>query len=264
MSEMLQQFHFLRPWWLAALALLPLLGWLGVRRSPAQVELSRLVDAELLPHLLSGRVARRHLPAWLFAAGWILGSLALAGPTWNRSAQPLYASRPAQVVAISLSQHMLARDVAPSRIDRVRYKAHDLLESNRYGPNALIGYAGEAFVVAPLTSDVHSLGDLLDAMAPDTMPVDGNNAALAIRRGVALIHDAKVGGGSLVLITDQADAAADAAARQAHAAGVQVSVLGVGTPQGGPVPLSDGGFQVGPASARLPRIQPAANSHAGR
>jgi Ca-activated chloride channel family protein len=242
MNELLQQFHFLRPWWLAALIALPLLGWLGMRRNAGQLELSRLVDAELLPHLLQGRAGSRSLPVWLFALGWTLAALALAGPTWSRVEQPLYASRAAQVVAVSLSQHMLARDVAPSRLDRARYKARDLLASNRDGLNALIGYAGEAFVVAPLTSDASSLGDLLDAMAPDTMPLDGDNAAAAIARGVALIQDAKASGGSLVLITDQADAAAIAAARKANAAGVRVSVLGVGTPQGGPVPLSEGGF----------------------
>ena len=242
MSVALQQFHFLQPWWLATLVLLPLLLWLGVRRSSALAELSRLVDPELLPFLLRGRAANRQLPVWLFAVGWCLGALALAGPTWSRVQQPLYASRAAQVVAISLSQHMLARDVAPSRLDRVRYKAHDLLASNRDGLNALIAYAGEAFVVAPLTSDASSLSDLLDAMAPDTMPVDGDDAASAIQRGAALIGDAKAAGGSLVLITDHADAAADAAARKASAAGVRVSVLGAGTPQGGPIPLAGGGF----------------------
>jgi Ca-activated chloride channel homolog len=242
MSAILQQFHFLRPWWLIALALLPLLVWLGLQRNAAQGELSRLVDAELLPHLLRGRAGNRQLPLWLFALGWALCALALAGPAWDRVTQPLYASRPAQVVAISLSQHMLALDVAPSRLDRARYKVRDLLASNHDGLNALIGYAGEAFVVAPLTSDANSLNDLLDALAPDTMPVDGDNPALAIERGVALIRDAGASGGSLVLITDQAGADADAAARKANAAGVRVSVLGVGTPQGGPVPQSDGGF----------------------
>ena len=242
MNDVLQQFHFLRPWWLLALALLPGLYWLGMRRSAAMAELSRLVDASLLPHLLRGRAGNRRLPVWLFALGWSLCALALAGPSWNRISQPLYASRAAQVVAISLSQHMLARDVAPSRLDRVRYKVRDLLAANHDGLNALIAYAGEAFVVAPLTSDAGSLNDLLDALAPDTMPVDGDNAALAIERGVELIRDAKASGGSLVLVTDHADAAADAAARKANAAGVQVSVLGVGTTQGGPVPLPDGGF----------------------
>ncbi|MDE2247807.1 MAG: tetratricopeptide repeat protein [Xanthomonadaceae bacterium] len=242
MNEMLHQFHFLRPAWLLALILLPWLAWLGLRRGGAQLELSRLVDPELLPHLLHGPAGRRRLPAWLFLLGWTLAALALAGPTWSRVRQPLYASRAVQVVAMSLSQHMLARDMLPSRLDRARYKAHDLLASNRDGMNALIGYAGEAFVVAPLTSDAHSLDDLLDAMAPDTMPVDGNDAAAAIALGVKLIRDAGAGGGSLVLITDQADAAADAAARAARAAGVRVSVLGAGTEQGGPIPLPAGGF----------------------
>jgi Ca-activated chloride channel homolog len=242
MSAALHQFHFLQPWWLFALAALPLLLWLGTRGGTAQQELSRLVDAELLPHLLHGRANSRRLPLGLFALGWTLGVLALAGPTWSRLAEPLYANRAAQVVAISLSQRMLARDVPPSRIDRARYKARDLLESNRDGLNGLIGYAGESFVVAPLTSDAHSLDDLLDAMAPDVMPVDGDNAAQAIEQGAKLIRDAKAKDGSLVLITDDADAAAQAAARKAWADGVRISVLGVGTPQGAPVPLADGSF----------------------
>jgi Ca-activated chloride channel family protein len=242
MSAALHAFHFLQPWWLLALLVLPLLPWLAGRGDAARRELSRLVDAALLPHLLHGRPGSRRMSSGLLVLGWLFGVLALAGPTWSRVAQPLYADRAAQVVAISLSQRMLARDVAPSRIDRARYKAHDLLSANRDGLNALIGYAGESFVVAPLTSDAHSLSDLLDAMAPDTMPVDGDNAAQAIQQGAALIHDAKADAGSLVLITDRADAAAQAAARKARAEGIRVSVLGVGTPQGGPVPLGDGSF----------------------
>ena len=242
MSELWQQFHFLRPWWLLALAGLGLLALPQWRRDSGQLALSRLVDAALLPVLLRGRARHRLLPLALFALGWVLATLALAGPTWNRVEQPLYVDRPAQVLAISLSRHMLARDVAPSRLDRARLKAHQLLDGNRGGLNALIGYAGEAFVVAPLTSDAHSLDDLLDAMAPDTMPVDGNDAAAAIARGVELIGEANGRGGTLVLITDAADAAAEAAARKALAAGVHVSVLGVGSAHGGPIPMPEGGF----------------------
>lgn len=242
MTDAWQQFHFLRPWWLLALLALPMLLALASRRSVAREELARLVDAELLPHLLLGRERGRRLSSFVVIASWVLASLAMAGPTWSRVAQPLYAKRAAQVVALSLSQHMLARDVAPSRLDRARYKASDLLAANKDGLNGLIAYAGEAFVVAPLTTDAGSLRDLLDALAPDTMPTDGDNAAQAIERGVALIHDAKAGGGSLVLVTDDADAAAQAAARKALAEGVRVSVLGVGTTQGGPVPLADQSF----------------------
>lgn len=242
MIEAWQQFHFLRPWWLATLLLLPLAAWLAMRAGTAQRQLAGLVDAELLPRVLSGGEHRRRLAGWLFVLAWVLCALALAGPTWSRVSEPLYANRAAQVVAISLSGDMLSRDTPPSRLDRARQKAHALLEGNRDGLNALIGYAGASFVVAPLTADAHSLSDLLDAMAPDTMPVPGNDAASAIAQAVQLIHEAKLSGGVLVLITDQADATADAAARAALAAGVRVSVLGAGSAQGGPVPLGGGDF----------------------
>lgn len=237
-----QQFHFLQPLWLLGLLALPLLWWWFSRGGTARQELSRLVDAELLPHLLRGRSRSQRWPRLLAVTAWVLCTLALAGPSWSRIAQPLYARRAAQVVAISLSQRMLSRDVAPSRIDRARYKARDLFAANHDGLNGLVAYAGEAFVVAPLTSDANSLDDLLDALAPDTMPVDGDDAAAAITRSAALIHATKASHGVVVLITDRADAAADAAARKALAGGVRVSVLGVGTTQGGPVPLPDGGF----------------------
>jgi Ca-activated chloride channel homolog len=241
MMEALRQFHFLQPLWLLGLLALPLFVPFA-RRDPARQTLSRLVDPVLLPHLLSGQASHRTLPVGLGAAAWSLCMLAMAGPTWSRAAEPLFANRAAQVVAISLSQHMLVRDVAPSRIDRARYKAQDLLNANRQGLNGLIAYAGEAFTVAPLTTDERSLTDLLAALSPDTMPVDGNDAAQAIERGVEMIRQAKVNGGSLVLMTDQADASALAAARRAHGAGVDVSVLGIGTLQGGAMEQAEGGF----------------------
>lgn len=236
-------FHFLRPWWLLGLLLVPVAYALASRGGRERRELARLVDAELMPYVLHGSAgtARAWSPA-LVAAGAALCALALAGPAWDRVASPLYASRAAQVVAVSLSRHMLAHDVAPSRIDRARYKARDLLAANRAGLNGLVAYAGEAFTVAPLTTDAGSLDDLLDALSPDTMPTDGNDAAEAIERGAALIRDAKAGGGDLVVITDGAEPAAQAAARKARDDGVRVSVLGIGTPQGSPVPDGEGGL----------------------
>jgi Ca-activated chloride channel family protein len=241
-SAALHQFHFLQPPWLLGLLALPLLIWFGTRGNASQRALSRLADPALLPHLIGGQARHTRAPSGLLALGWILGVLALAGPTWSRVTAPMFNDRAAQVVALSLSQHMLARDVQPTRLERARYKARDLLMANQDGLNALIGYAGQAFVVAPLTSDAHSLESLLEAMSPDVMPVDGNDAAQAIRQGMKLIHNAKLASGSIVLLTDDADAAAQAAARAALSSGVHVSVLGVGTPQGAPVASAEGGF----------------------
>jgi Ca-activated chloride channel homolog len=241
-SEFLHQFHFLQPVWLFGLLALPLLLWISVRSDASHRALSRLADPELLPHLMSGEAKHARWPSGLLALGWTLGVLALAGPTWSRITQPMFADRAAQAVAMSLSQHMLAHDVPPSRMERARYKARDLLIANKDGLNALIGYAGQSFVVAPLTSDAHSLDALLDAMSPNVMPVDGDNAAQAIEQGVKLIHNAKLSHGSIVLITDDADTAAQAAARAALSAGVHVSVLGIGTSQGAPVLQADGSF----------------------
>ncbi|GGA23719.1 tetratricopeptide repeat protein [Dyella nitratireducens] len=242
MIEALHSFHFLQPLWLFGLLALPLLIWFGARGDASQRALSRLADPELLPHLMGGEMRHTRAPSGLLALGWTLGVLALAGPTWSRVTEPMFNDRAAQVVALSLSQHMLAHDVQPSRIERARYKVRDLLMANQDGLNALIGYAGQSFVVAPLSSDAHSLEALLEAMSPDVMPVDGDNAAQAIQQGVQLIHDAKLASGSIVLVTDDVDAAAQAAARAALSSGVHVSVLGVGTAQGAPIASADGGF----------------------
>ena len=242
MIEALHEFHFLRPLWLLALLGAPLaIGWLA-RADAGERALSRLVDPALLPHLLAGQPVGRRAATGLLAVGWLLATLAFAGPTWSRRPQTLYADRAAQVVALNLSPRMLARDMAPSRLDRAKYKVRDLLRANRDGQNALVAWSGEAFVVAPLTSDASSLDELLDALAPDTMPTEGDNATQAIEQGVKLIQQAKAGGGSVVLVTDRVDAGAVAAARKALAQGVRVSVLGIGTPAGGPVPLDGGGF----------------------
>lgn len=244
MSAWLAAFHFLRPWWLLlVLAWLPLLLWrMRVARNGAA--LGQLADADLLPHLLV-RTGRSRRGSWLSA--WLAGvlvTLAMAGPTWQRLPQPLYGDGAAQVVVVSLSQRMLARDVKPDRMQRVRFKVHDLLHANAGGRNGLVAYAGAAFTVAPLTTDAHALDDLLDALSPAVMPVSGDAPAKGIERGAGLLEHAGAHSGSLVLVTDAVNAAAIAAARRAHKQGIRVSVLGVGASKGTPVHLPNGSLLV--------------------
>ncbi|NID16026.1 VWA domain-containing protein [Luteibacter yeojuensis] len=242
MTAWFADFHFLEPRWLWLLFLVPVLAWLVGRRRPGERMLARLADPALLPYLLDGTPSASRAPVAAFATAALLSILALAGPSWNRQTQPLFAERAAQVVVVSMSPRMLSHDVVPDRLSRARYKVRELYAANRDGLNALVAYTGEAFTVAPLTTDAHSVDDLLNALAPDTMPVDGDDPGKAIDLAADLIRRADLRGGSIVLVTDRADAAAVAAARRARVAGDSVSVLGIGSVRGGPIATDDGGF----------------------
>ncbi|QWT19014.1 tetratricopeptide repeat protein [Bacillus sp. NP157] len=242
MSTLLESFRFLHPYWLWLLLGVAPLAWAVARHAPEVRVLARLADPGLLPYLLDGQPRASRSAAWSVALAATLAVLALAGPAWNRSTEPLFARRAAQVVAISMSPHMLARDVAPDRLARARYKVRALFAANADGLNGLVAYTGEAFTVTPLTTDAHSVDDLLSALAPDAMPVQGDSPGKAIEQAAALIRHANVGGGSIVVVTDRADAASQAVARRVAASGIHVSVLGIGTLRGGPITEGEGGF----------------------
>lgn len=244
MNAWLADFHFLRPWWLLALVALPIL-WTGMRQRGTDAGAwSHAIDAHLLKYVLSegedAGVSRA--PLWLAAAAWILAALALAGPAWERLPQPLFQNRAARVIALELGPSMAAQDIAPSRFERARYKIADILKRSGDVQTALIAYAGDAFVVAPLTDDVNTVGNLVDALDPTVMPVGGNQTGLAIDLGVKLIRGASADRGEIILLADAIGDGGSAAAARARADGINVSVIGIGSSQGAPVPLAQGGF----------------------
>ena len=250
--------HFLRPWWWLALAPLPLALWLLARNGGGRAALAKLADTALLPHLVSDVDARRRLALGLAASAWVLAVAALSGPAWRKTPAPLYVNGAARVVALSLSDDMLAQDLPPDRMTRARFAVRDLLNAAGDARMALVAYAGAAFTVAPLTDDKHTILNLLQALKPDVMPVPGNDAAAGIRKGVALLEQSHVQGGEIVLVTDTADDAAVAAARAARAHGIRVDVLGIGTRAGAPVPQAGGGFARGPDGSLMARRDDAA------
>lgn len=237
-------FQFLRPAWLLVWLTLPLL-WVGWRRrlrrgSPWR----RVVDPHLLPALLDTEraPADRHSPLPLLLGVPALAALALAGPAWREAPQPLLRSESGLIVAIDLSDRMRAADLPPDRLNRARFKVADLLRARGDGAIGLIAYAGDAFTVAPLTTDSRTLEALLAALEPDLMPEAGQRADRAIALALRIASDAGLAEADLLLLTDRADDAALAAAERARAQGLRVSVLGVGTAQGAPIPLPGGSF----------------------
>ncbi|HEV2607606.1 MAG TPA: VWA domain-containing protein, partial [Xanthomonadaceae bacterium] len=232
--------HLLRPFWLLAMLALPLLWWLRRRHANRETPWRHAVDAHLLPSLLQAAPTATQRVAWLFGTAYALSVFALAGPSWRQQPAPLYAPAAPLVVVMDVSSHMLAADLPPSRLLRARLKIEQLLAVRKGGQIGLVAYAGDAFTVAPLSDDANNLRDLLATLAPDTMPVDGQRADRAIRRATDLLAQAGHAHGQILVLSDDADPVAQAAARDASAKGYIVDAIGVGTASGAPLPALDG------------------------
>ena len=231
-------FHFLHPEWFLALIPLCAILWAAVRRGAGHNAWQRVVDAHLLPYLLvEGANSARWLPLALVAAGWFAAVIALANPTYERRPVPALRPMDARVVVLDLSQSMEAADLKPSRLARARYKVADILNRSRDGQVGLIVFAGDAFVVAPLSDDADTLLGMLDALSPEVMPVRGSRPDLGLAKAGELLTQAGAREGEVILVGDDAgDDRALAAAADLRAQGRRVSVIGVGTGEGAPVP----------------------------
>jgi Ca-activated chloride channel family protein len=258
----LKEFHFLRPWWLLALLALPLLWWLWQLSQRRANAWRGLVDAHLLAHLQVGGGRRQLLALVGSIAAWILGTLALAGPSWRQDEQPLWQTRAPLVIALDLSDRINANDLPPSRLLQARAKLAMLLKERAGGQVALVAYAGEAFTVAPLTDDAANVALFLDALEPGIMPAPGSDAGKAITLSQALMRRAGFGQGQILLLTDHADDSADSAARRAMSSGFPVSVLGLGTETG--AAYRDARGEIGRAQLETSSLQRLVSAGGGR
>ena len=224
----LADLRLLRPWWLLALPVLGWLAWTWRRRRRAGTWES-VIDPQLREHLLEPLPGRRRWLAWWPWLGATLALVALAGPSWRASPQPLWETRAPLVIAFDLSPAMLADDLPPSRLARARARVAALLRERRGGEVGLVVYAGDAYTVAPLTEDAANVAVFLDALEPGIMPGDpaaAADAAAAIDRAAGLLQRAGFGRGRILLVSGSASGASAAtAAARAAAVGYRVSVL---------------------------------------
>ena len=247
MLDVLHSLHFIRPqWFWALLPIALLLIWMWKRRLRAGAW-RRVVDSALLPYVLVGGSAGRPLWPWVAAAlGAVLAVTALAGPAWEKIKQPVFRRQSALVVLLDLSRSMDAADVYPSRLRRARQKLVDILQARKEGRTALVVYAAEPFVVSPLTDDSHTIISQLSALTTDLMPAQGSRLDLAIGKAIELLRQAGMTQGHVLAITDGVDGspakALQGAVAELRRKGYRLSLLGVGTPQGAPIPQPGGGF----------------------
>ncbi|MEM8683739.1 MAG: VWA domain-containing protein [Pseudomonadota bacterium] len=236
--------HFIRPEWLWGVPLVIAAAIMLARRSLREGSWQHIIDPALAPHVLSGSARQSSTLAWwLTAIAGCLGCVALAGPAFERLEQPVFRSDQAMVVAIDMSFSMDAQDVAPSRLSRARLKILDLLERRETGQTALVVYSANAFTVTPLTNDADTITSLVNSLSTDIMPSRGSYPKAAIDKGQQLLEQAGVSYGEVLLMTDGGiSPPAERAARELQEAGFSLSVLGVGTPEGAPIPKAGGGF----------------------
>ena len=242
---MIDQFHFLRPFWLLAFIPLMLFFWHRLNHRLSSRSWIKVVDANLLPHLLSNEGKGRQSLLWIFlgiAAG--LAIIALAGPVWEKLPQPIFRQQSALVIVLDSSRSMDSSDIKPSRLTRARHKVADILKLRAEGQSALIAYAAQAFVVTPLTEDSATIDALLPSISTDIMPSQGSQADKALTQAMALFGNAGLNQGEILLISDGVTDSELEAMQSTLQKTPQfrLSVLGIGTEEGGPIPLSTGGF----------------------
>ena len=238
---MLAEFHFLQPLWLLSLPLLLALSYLWLRVRNTRQHWSAVCDPELLPLLVKeGQASSRRAPVLAVLASLLL-AVAAAQPVWEKQPAPAFKQGGAVVIAWDLSASMNATDIKPSRLQRSRFKIEDLLSKLTDSQVALLVYAGDAFVVTPLTEDADTIRAQLPAMLPEIMPSQGNRADKALQLAGEMLVQAGVQGGDILLVSDEVEPAQIAAqATRLRQQGRQLSILAVGSAQGAPIPTAQG------------------------
>ena len=241
MSE-LALLHFIRPHWLWLLPLIFLLPWLWKRSRRPSGDWTQACDPHLLRWLSVSQAGERSRGGgrWLAGAAVLIAILALAGPSWEKLPESSFSARDARMIVLDLSRSMLAQDLRPNRLTRARFRLADLLNQTGEGQVGLVSFAGDAYVVSPLTSDMNTISNLLPALQPDIVPVSGSRADKALEMAASLLERAGLSHGEILLVTDSASSADAARARDLYDSGIITSVLGVGTLEGAPIPSGAG------------------------
>lgn len=236
--------QWLRPAWLIVLPLLAWLLWKLWHRQKRAGRWQMILPPSFHAVLLGGGSGRDSKLPWIaLGLAWLLTVLALVGPSWQRLEETRQRPADPLVILLELTPQMLAEDVAPTRLEQARRKILDLLEHRRDSQTAIIVYAGSAHTLVPLSDDLATSRNLLEALDPSIMPQTGQRADLAVRKGLALLAQAGLGQGRLLLVGSSLSPQEREAIKQALGRqGPSLLMLGIGSAQGAPVRQANGEF----------------------
>lgn len=210
-------------------------------------QLSRIVAPKLV-ELLTNSVdhKKRRLKYILFTAGLVFLAIALARPLGAQ--REVKVERPGAdvILALDISRSMDAEDAPTNRISSAKNAIKKLLQipsDHRYG---LVAFAGEAFLIAPVTLDHGSVIRSADALKTGSISKPGTDIAAAIKKSVESFDPKRKAGKAIILISDGEQLQGDAitAAREASANGIRIFTVGAGSTIGSKIPdRSRGRFQ---------------------
>jgi Ca-activated chloride channel family protein len=231
---------------LAVLALALFMFWALARKK----RLLRLFgDLPLImknsPHV---SFVRQRSKAFMLLAALVFVTLALARLQFGTHLELLKREGIDIVVALDVSNSMLARDMKPNRLTKARQEIMgiiDRLQGDRVG---LVAFAGEAFAQCPLTLDYSAARFLLGAMDQTSVSIQGTSLSEAIETAAKMFDQQQKMHKVLLLLTDGEDHEKGAveAAESARKQGIKIYTVGIGSPAGEPIPVLDRkGEQVG-------------------
>ena len=238
-------FRFGNPEYLWLFFAMPLLLavyiYLNIRKRKDVQKMGNLATLKMMMPELS--LKRSYLKFWLIFAALCAGIFMIARPQFGTKVETVEKEGIELVIAIDVSNSMLAQDVSPNRLARAKQILSRLIDLRKNDKIGLIVFAGEAYVQMPLTSDTQSAKIFLNTIDPSLVPVQGTAIGQAISLGMSSFSGDQEMSKAMVIITDGEDHGGSAVnvATEAAKAGVMINVVGIGSPDGSPVPSTEQG-----------------------
>ncbi|MBF0279812.1 MAG: VWA domain-containing protein [SAR324 cluster bacterium] len=207
--------------------------------------LREFVDERLWSHLLAvPSIFNKRVKLLLLLGGVVMGILALAQPRWGFQWEEVPHHGVDIIIALDVSRSMLAQDINPNRLTRAKREITDLLnlvEGDRVG---LVAFAGTSFLQSPLTLDYRAIELFLDGLDTDLISIQGTAIGHALQTSIQAFSDTPRDARAVILITDGEDHSGnlEGIADMASRAGVKLFIMGIGRPEGAPIPDAKGGF----------------------